>query len=233
MFNHQAFNQGAFNVSFDAPISLQTDAYETIKGIFGGAVTVHLDTVANESVTCSGYLSAGVMQHAAMEESVDARAAANGAISMTTGAYEHVKKSGLHLGARLSLRTATDGLVQAAAHLGCVCTLATGSYMDVQGEAVLGSMASMPGQNLYEIISSAVDMEAQDIINVIIDVTLEPGQTLVIDSNDYVVLLNGENIVARHAGGWPFFDRRTRSMQIETGNPVSLEASILYTERWL
>ena len=65
------------------------------------------------------------------------------------------------------------------------------------------------------------------------DISLAPGQTLVVDSENLIVLLDGENIVARHSGRWCELDRKVRSVVISTGTAGAIESSILYTERWL
>lgn len=76
-------------------------------------------------------------------------------------------------------------------------------------------------------------MIAQDIC--ILDVTLAPGQVLVIDSANYTVTIDGENRMDIHSGAW--FDelnRDTVSISIQTAAGVShLSAALDYTERYL
>ena len=85
----------------------------------------------------------------------------------------------------------------------------------------------------YEILSAVGSAEATTVLNATIDITLAPGDTLVIDSGNYVVLHNGENILHKHSGQWLELSPDTRTVQIGCGVPAELRTSILYTERYL
>lgn len=89
------------------------------------------------------------------------------------------------------------------------------------------------GNTAYEIITAIAEAEATDVFSIEIDVTLAPGDTLVIDSDHYTVLHNGENILDKHSGDWVELSRNTRTLLVESGTPATLETSILYTERYL
>lgn len=76
-------------------------------------------------------------------------------------------------------------------------------------------------------------MIAQDIC--ILDVTLAPGQVLVIDSANYTVTIDGENAMDIHSGAWfNELNRDTASISIHAAAGIAnLSATLEYTERYL
>lgn len=233
MFDQAVFNQGAFNVPFDDTlVFLQTDAYETVTGIFGLAVIAYLDTNANETVSNDSKISAGILLHADLSESITTVCNVIGTVNLITDAAEVIDKY-LELGAAACLRTNVSENIQARVVLGAEYYLSNMLDEAVSGKMGIGCIAHPPGQDAYEIVTAVCDIEAQDIVELVIDITFAPGQTLVIDSANYEVLLDGENIVAKHSGGWVLLNRLVRSVQIDTGSMSALESSMLYTERWL
>ena len=87
------------------------------------------------------------------------------------------------------------------------------------------------------IMSSIVDAQITtsifDISYVNLDITIHPGQTLVIDSDNFIVLLDGEDAINAHSGAWPWLSRELFDIQISSGAVSDLETSVLYTERYL
>ncbi len=87
----------------------------------------------------------------------------------------------------------------------------------------------------YELMSSSATLEAVDIITCELNVRLEPGQRLVVDAENYNVLIDGENAIEIQRGEWiDELNRETSSISVTAASGVSnLSASILYTERYL
>lgn len=86
-------------------------------------------------------------------------------------------------------------------------------------------------------ISAIVDSQITSILfNVTsaeYEITIPPGSTLVIDSNNYVVLLDGENVIWCQSGDWLFLNRNTYDIVLDFVGGQSTTQKILYTERWL
>lgn len=70
-----------------------------------------------------------------------------------------------------------------------------------------------------------------------LSLVIPPGATLVIDSENYTVLLDGENVLEAHSGAWPTLSRDLYDIVVEpVGVPEGserLEKKILYTEKYL
>ena len=75
--------------------------------------------------------------------------------------------------------------------------------------------------------------EALEEIVVNLAVTLRPGDILVIDSDNFRVLLNGENAIKYHSGDWiDELNRLSKSITV-AGGGNALETSIYFQELWL
>ena len=66
-----------------------------------------------------------------------------------------------------------------------------------------------------------------------INATIPANGRLEIDSDDFTVLLNGENALHLHSGEWLFLDREIESILIDSGTGGELTGSIIYNERYL
>lgn len=87
----------------------------------------------------------------------------------------------------------------------------------------------------YELMYSSASLEAVDILVCKLNLTLQPGQRLIVDADNYNVLLDGENAIEALTGDW--IDELTRSTTSISINAASgsenLIASMLFTERYL
>ena len=85
-----------------------------------------------------------------------------------------------------------------------------------------------------EVVDASVSAIALDEIICELSVTLKPGQVLVIDANNYNVLLDGQNAIHIQSGAWlDELNRETQNVRITADYPTNLSATILYTERYL
>lgn len=72
------------------------------------------------------------------------------------------------------------------------------------------------------------------ITEILVTANIPPGGTLIIDSENYNVLLNGENVIDTHSGEWLWLDRNVYDVVVGPMTGVGYSnKTILYTERWL
>jgi hypothetical protein len=90
-------------------------------------------------------------------------------------------------------------------------------------------------RNVYsEDILAIVTSRIIDHDRISINVTIPPGGELRIDSDNYTVTLNGQNIIAQQSGDWIWLTRNVISMQVSTNMPSNpLSGQLLYTEKYL
>lgn len=233
MYNQRTFNQSSFNTAVDdATVFLTTDAFETISGYFGVAILAYIQTNAAELITAEAMGTAGVTLSTYMAEELDSECSAIGSVMLMSAPAEIVSGN-TRLGATIYAFNDVAEVIDAIAALGARFRLETAANETIDGILAVGAQISASPHGMYEMVSAVCSAEATDILEIDVDISLSPGQTLVVDSENLIVLLDGENIVARHSGRWCELDRKVRSVVISTGTAGAIESSILYTERWL
>ena len=87
----------------------------------------------------------------------------------------------------------------------------------------------------FELVSESASVIILDQKTCKLTVTLKPGQKLLIDAENYTVLLDGENAIELQSGDWiDELDRETTDISILAATGTAyLSASITYQERYL
>ena len=88
---------------------------------------------------------------------------------------------------------------------------------------------------ISELVTMAITVEE---IVCILNLSLEPGEKLIVDANNYNVLVNNQNMIHTQEGRWlDEIDRNTIDITITAASGSNsiegISAKILYTERWL
>jgi hypothetical protein len=66
-----------------------------------------------------------------------------------------------------------------------------------------------------------------------INAVIPPGGTIVIDSDNYNLYINGANSIDKHSGDWIFIDRDTISIDVSAGLSGNITGVATYNERFL
>ena len=77
------------------------------------------------------------------------------------------------------------------------------------------------------------DILSTETIAFTVDITMPPGSRLIIDTENYTVSLNNENIIHRFYGDWPQLSRELLELNIDSGTGTGLKGSLAYVERWI
>lgn len=87
--------------------------------------------------------------------------------------------------------------------------------------------------NYTAILSASVSVVdiSEEMSLVLVD--LAPGDELRIDSENYTVTLNGDNILHLQEGDWVRLNRDMLSITIDSGTAGALSGSLICEERWL
>lgn len=108
--------------------------------------------------------------------------------------------------------------------------------MTITWAAALEEQASLGADYYYAaalsaILSAFADAGSLEQLVTVILGSIPPGSELRIDSDNFTVTLDGENILYMQEGDWIDLDRQLRSVIVNAAG--SLEGEIIYTERYL
>lgn len=235
MFNLSGFNQSRFNLAetLDA-VRLKTVASETIDGRFGLAQNVQLTTNAAEQVNGTMQMLQGtLLQMAAIDaaEAIAAKAALVATSSQTAAVVESVVGE-LHIGANVTPQHDSAETIAARLRLGANVYRRAVPDEAVSAAVVLGANVAS-AEDAFEMFSAISEAENAEVRTLLLDVILKPGDSLILDSENYTVFHNGESVLHKHSGAWVQLSRNTRNIQIDTGSAGALSAAVLFTERYL
>ena len=237
-FNLAPFNRTAFNSGSDNIIWLTSAIFqEKVTPVIGTSSEVYLQCIWNEKVSVS-QIHGG--KGFFVPETIITETVSEG---VTGGMMSLI----------LRPMTATEGVE-------CSDTIMSDTYLkpvgveEIDSDIVLGSNICPKAKateeiepivvtdkktwlvvSAYELISPSIVLEHSEIKTCYLDITLEPGQKIIVDSGSYNVLLDNENAIWAQSGDWiDELVRETSSISISATEGVNnLTASIMYTERYL
>ena len=235
-FNLNRFNQG----SGESLIVLTLRMTETVNGLFLVSDITNHTLSFYELVSADTQGSAGQLKAGLFSEEIGCQADIVGVKAPRELAAE--LSEAVTAAIRISEIRSLNGEI--AETIGAAVTLVQVRYASILLAEVIAANVSI-GKKLsrsadfYEVVSSVAEAEANEEKVLTLNLTLRPGERLIIDSENYVVLMisqNGDevNAIHTHSGDWiDALSRETRSVQIESGTTRDFSASILYTERFL
>ena len=97
----------------------------------------------------------------------------------------------------------------------------------------LGADCFIGNTVLFEVVDGEVTSTNFNVYRANFDITIPPGSTLIIDSDNFVALLDGENVIDLHSGDWLELCRDTYDIQIQMGQAAPFEVTMIYQERYL
>lgn len=233
-FNRSKFNHIPFNVQSDMVKWLRVSALEEVDAVVGSALNFYPLAIGNERVneTTEGvkarFVSASGSETIG-EEVVEAQ--------MTVILFPHFEENvteEIELGAEIMPTVTGNEQITSDLLLGADYYPVVNLSETVDAETALGSNI-YPAAEGYELISESASLENIDTKTCVLTVTLRPSQVLIIDAENYNVLLDNQNAIDIQSGDWiDELNRSTTDITISAASGLSnLEATILYTERYL
>lgn len=233
-FNQTIFNRGVFNLSESANAQwLDVEAYETVDAFAGVSKNVFLLCIPNEKVVISIHGTAFKGFDVQAHEVTGYNVALEGTFWRDFHFNETIAKE-VHPSAEIRMplegreETSNTASISSEARLS-----AEGS--EAIGEEIVGSReyhTDLEGNELISQVTSAVSLEEKACL---INVTLNPGEHLIVDANNYNVIIDGKNFIHMQEGDWlDEISRETYSITLTAAaGEAGLSAHILYTERYL
>lgn len=84
-----------------------------------------------------------------------------------------------------------------------------------------------------EVLTSMLEATSQTTERTALQLTIPPGGELRIDSEIFIVLLNGENALHTQSGDWINVSRDLLRLIVESASGGQLQGQLIYTERYL
>lgn len=233
-FNQNAFNRAPFNLSEAGNVQyLSLDGYENVDSFVGAAVEVYLFCIPNERVGINIHGERFKQFDSIGHEVIGYNVALEGTYWMDVESREIVHPNVL-FSFEMSFGAAFEETIGEDVSLGCNIAIKSYGNENTSRDIVWhADYFTAAGGN--ELVSQTVDVMAIDEIVCELNLTLMPGQRLIVDASNYNVLVDGENMIYTQVGEWlDELTRETNSITItaaEGGGGIS--ANILYTERFL
>ena len=233
-FNQNAFNRAPFNLSEAGNVQwLSLDGYENVETFVGAAVEVYLFCIPNERVGINIHGERFKQFEALGHEVIGYNVALEGTYWMDVESREIVHPNVL-FSFEMSFGVGFEETISEDLSLGCNIAVNSQGLENISPDIVWHIDYFTAGAG-NELVSQTVDAMAIDEVICELNLTLMPGQRLIVDASNYNVLVDGENMIHTQVGEWlDELTRETNSITItaaEGGGGIS--ANILYTERFL
>ncbi len=193
------------------PVDIRDRYAETLQGSARGTVSVISVFSAADSLFSAAKMSADVVTRATLSEAV-------------LGSVYGQKNTPAALSALAALTAQILGSKNLPTSLELADHLAAAAAGSKDVPALL--MGS-------EILTSILEATSQITERTTLQLTIPPGGELRIDSELFVVLLNGENALHTQSGDWINISRELLRLIIESASGGQLQGQLIYTERYL
>lgn len=193
------------------PVSFQERYAETCRGSVRGTISVLTALAASGDLFALAEMSADVVTGAVLSEAL--------------GASAYGQKD------TPAVLTAPDALAALARGSKDVPTAL--DLADRLAAAAAGSKdvpATLPAS---EVLTSLLEATSQTTERAVFSLAIPPGGELRIDSELFLVLLNGENVLHTQSGDWVSVSRSLLRLTVESASGGALQGQLIYTERYL
>ena len=236
-YNQSQYNLTPYNGGSSSGLVLdKLTMIETVRGILAVMQEVRDLIVFKESVSALVTGNPGILDSLTMAETVVENVVALGYNLDKLNVFEKLYAD-LVMSADVIDKSGTisEEWVNGKWQLGADIVEISDLHETVIGRLSLGAdICDRDGMNYYEIVTSICDIEAVDEFVTVLNVTLLPGQKIIVDADNFDVLVNNQNAIWVMDGDWlNRLNRNTQNIRIQCGTTNALSARILYTERYL
>ena len=232
MYNDKRYSLTRYSVNQGTKIAGITERFsETMGAVAGAAIPVdfrdrYTDALQGSargtvSVISALAVASGLRTVARMSADVVIRAALSEALR---GTMYGQKNTPAALAARDTLAAQAWGAKNIPANL---------ELADRLTAAAAGSKNVPALLKASEVLTSMLEATLQTTEQTVLQLTIPPGGELRIDSELFLVLLNGENALHTQSGDWINVSRDLLRLIIESASGGQLRGQLIYTERYL
>lgn len=234
-FDTGRFDLTGFDVTGGMYRTIKATGLEKVDALIGSALIYHLLVIGNELVekkTATG-IQALAIAGSGTEEI--AEGVTDGLLYVNPKPVFNEDITGdVAIGAMIAFPLEFAENVNHSVVLGADIAISAVLEEEITHSVILGADIRLQPEG-FELVTGNATSEAIETKICVLDITLKPGQRLVIDADNYNVLLNGENAIWVQSGDWiDELIRSTTEIKIDAASGAgNITASILYTERFL
>lgn len=232
-FNLAQYNLAPFNASSGKEIWLDLSLSETVHSIIGYALDIYANAIYDERIMCEVIGHPTRFVEGIAEEEISGQAAGNPVLYLTPE-LEEVIEAETDVEAIITPSTVIsetiNGYIVSGARLYRNADIAE----NVNGQWILGCRYWAAAEG-FEVVTESASVDVIDLKTCILNLAIQPGDTLVIDSESYTVLKNGENAIESQQGDWiDELNRSTTDISVKASTGAAgLTVRMVYTEKYL
>lgn len=204
---------------------------EKIDGLIGLGSEFVISHRYDTSVTANILATQGFACKSNYVESVSGTALLNATYSLCSSLGEDI--TGIYMiGSNYHLHYIFDTQVENNSYFGKNISASSLFVGDIHQKTCIGKNIFVDG-NITEIVSCITDVSVLEKEILSLNITLPPNTEVKIDSEQFTVLLQSQNIIQTHKGDWIYLDRDLVDLRIDSGTGGMLIGKLLYKERYL
>ena len=233
-FNQTIFNRGPFNLSDSANATwFDIEALETVDAVTSVSKDVFLLCIPHEGIGISIHGENFKNFTANAHEVLGYNVALEGNFWCDVQFDEKMTNENV---LAIEYRPVISGIEEHK----CEAYLAYSAHLSVSAEEIVEEETTVFCEYYTvfagnELVSQVSDATVVEEIACVLNLTLQPGEHLIVDANNYNVLVDNENMIHTQEGEWlDELTRDTLSITVTAAEGgAGLTANILYTERYL
>lgn len=221
-----------YSANIGSSIDVEESFSEELKGVSGTAVFIEVADGFDEAAVCLGRVTASVITTADILDQMnhDVSMMANSVVEDTfiSFVFETVRAS-----QDIYLNVVSNTEILATSYLSVDTPTSLSSIEEIFGRSSVCKNITDSGIFPTEILLSDVGGGTVEDFLLSIGISIPPGGELRIDSENYTVTLNGENVLYAQSGYWPILSRDLAQMTVDSGTGGKMTGEMVYAERWL
>lgn len=232
MFNRARFNLSTFNhVVPTSDIILRANYITTAAAMIANGENVGGIVYMYNNAYGQMYGSSGVRLAAEMAESAEQNVSF-GAVVFVAPTPSEACAALLKLSENIHITDAPAVELLDAVHIGMdihfnIAIVEAAQVHAALGEDIITSLYSS------SVLDGQISTAKFNIKYTTLNVTIPPGGVLVIDSDNFNMYLDGQDVIAKHSGAWVSVNRDTRDILIENPLNANLITNIMFTEKFI
>lgn len=234
-FNLVRYNIAPYNRPSDSDIYLIVTGSETITTSIGKGLNYYGLVIGNEKV--NKFLPGGIpvkFLEAEFNEDIEENVVEAQASVILSPVFSEIVDSDIYLAAEVRPSLTMIENVMDDITVNANLYLVSQGMEEIDKKLLLGSRTYIIAEG-YEFIDSLASLRNINIKVCVLTTTLKPGDMLIVDANNYNVLLNQQNKIEIQSGDWiDELNRNTTEIKLTASSGMAnMSATILYTEKYL